>query len=128
MLMQSADGALNLLPALPDAWANGTISGIRARGGFEIVSMEWKDGKLAKAVIKSTLGGNCRLRLPNSARLVGGTLKTAKGANTNFFYQNEETAKPIISAQAQLKPVGNKETLLYDFATTAGKTYIVVGL
>ncbi len=128
MLMQSADGALNLLPALPDAWANGTISGIRARGGFEIISMEWKDGKLAKAVIKSTLGGNCRLRLPNSAKLVGGTLKTAKGANSNFFYQNEETARPIISDKAQLKPIGAKPTLLYDLATVAGKTYTLVGI
>jgi alpha-L-fucosidase 2 len=128
MLMQSADGALNLLPALPDAWANGTISGIRARGGFEIISMEWKDGKLAKAVIKSTLGGNCRLRLPNSAKLVGGALKTAKGANTNFFYQNEETAKAIISDKAALKPTGAKPTLLYDFATVAGKTYTLVGI
>ncbi|MES2376514.1 MAG: glycoside hydrolase family 95 protein [Bacteroidota bacterium] len=128
MLMQSADGALNLLPALPDAWTNGTISGIRARGGFEIVSMEWKGGKLAKAVIRSTLGGNCRLRLPNNAKLVGGTLKTAKGANTNFFYQNEETAKPVISAKAEVKPTGAKETLLYDFATVAGKTYTLVGI
>jgi alpha-L-fucosidase 2 len=128
MLMQSADGALNLLPALPDAWSAGTITGLRARGGFEIVSMQWKGGKLAKVTIKSTLGGNCRVRLPNGAKLVGGTLKTAKGLNTNFFYQNEETAKPIISSQAQLKPTGAKPTLLYDFATVAGKTYTLVGI
>ena len=56
MLMQSANGEVHLLPALPDVWPTGSISGIRAIGGFEIVSMEWKDGKLVKAVIKSTFG------------------------------------------------------------------------
>ena len=127
MLMQSADGALNLLPALPDAWANGSISGLRARGGFEIVSMKWTNGKLSEVKIKSTIGGNCRLRVPNSVKLVGGTIKTAKGANSNFFYQNEATAKPIISEKAQLKPTGEKPTLLYDFGTVAGKTYTLVG-
>ncbi|MCC8427166.1 glycoside hydrolase N-terminal domain-containing protein [Mucilaginibacter sp. UR6-11] len=128
MLMQSADGSLNLLPALPDAWPSGTVSGLRARGGFEIVSMKWKDGNLAEVKIRSTVGGNCRLRVPNNIKLQGGTLKIAKGANTNFFYRNEETAKPIISDKAQLKPTGARPTLLYDFATVAGKTYTLVGI
>lgn len=127
MLMQSADGALNLLPALPDAWPTGSVSGLRARGGFEIVSMKWNNGKLSEVKIKSTIGGNCRLRVPNSVKLVGGSIKTAKGANSNFFYQNEETAKPIISEKATLKPTGEKPTLLYDFSTVAGKTYTLVG-
>jgi alpha-L-fucosidase 2 len=53
MLMQSANGEVHLFPALPDAWPMGSIKGIKAIGGFEIVSMEWKDAKLVKAVIKS---------------------------------------------------------------------------
>ncbi len=128
MLMQSADGALSLLPALPDVWPAGIISGLRARGGFEIVSMKWKDGKLAEVKIKSTLGGNCRVRVPNSIKLVGGALKSARGANPNFFYQPEEGKKAIVSEKAQLKPTGVKDTQLYDFATAAGKTYTLVGM
>jgi alpha-L-fucosidase 2 len=68
MLIQSANGEVHLLPALPDAWPIGTITGIKAIGGFEIVSMEWKDAKLVKAVIKSNLGGNLRLRTPNAIK------------------------------------------------------------
>ena len=62
MLMQSDDGAIFVLPALPDVWKNGSVKGLRARGGFEIENMEWKDGKIARLVIKSNEGGNCRIR------------------------------------------------------------------
>lgn len=73
MLMQSADGTLHLLPALPDAWSTGgSIAGLRARGGFQIVQMQWGDGKLLKAAIRSTLGGNLRVRLPNEMVLADG--------------------------------------------------------
>jgi alpha-L-fucosidase 2 len=92
------------------------------------VSMQWKDGKIAQLKIKSTVGGSCRLRVPNSIKLVGGALRSAKGANSNFFYQNEETAKPIISDKAQLKAPDEKPTLLYDMPTVAGKTYTLVGV
>jgi alpha-L-fucosidase 2 len=94
MLMQSEDGDLHLLPALPDIWqTHGSISGLRARGGFEIVAMEWKDGKIIKAIIKSKLGGNLRLRVPNEMKLNDGhELKKAEGENKNPFYQTEEIA------------------------------------
>ena len=95
MLMQSEDGDLNLLPALPDNWKNGSITGLRARGGFEIVSMQWKDGKLIKAIIKSAIGGNLRLRVPDKMKMNNNIpLKEATGDNSNIFYQTEKIKTP----------------------------------
>jgi alpha-L-fucosidase 2 len=128
MLMQSADGNIHLLPALPDVWQSGSITGIRAIGGFEIVTMEWKNAKLVKAVIKSTIGGNLRLRVPNAIKpgYNGSILKKAVGNNLNSFYQTEETPAPLVSSKAGITPPVLQETLLYDLPTHAGKTYTLV--
>lgn len=124
MLMQSADGAVHLLPALPDAWrASGSISGIKAIGGFEIMEMKWKDGELLKVVIRSHLGGNLRLRLPNALDLIGGSLVEATGDNTNPFYKLARTADPVISNKANITAVEVTRSQLIDVDTKAGKTY-----
>lgn len=61
MLLQSHAGFIHLLPALPDAWSEGAVSGLRTRGNFE-VSIEWYNGELKEAVILSRSGEPCRLR------------------------------------------------------------------
>lgn len=120
MLMQSHDGAIHLLPALPRQWQNGSVSGLRARGGFEIKELVWKNGQVEKLVIRSTLGGNCRLRVPNALK---GLTATTKEENPNPFFAIERIPKPIISGKAKLTPLVLKDTVLYDVATQPGKTY-----
>ena len=125
MLLQSADGSVHLIPALPDVWLTaGKVSGLRARGGFELITMEWKDGKVVKVVFKSTIGGNLRLRIPNEMKLMNGaSLKKATGENRNPFYQTENTAAPLVSEKAVISLPRLKETFIYDVPTKAGQVY-----
>jgi alpha-L-fucosidase 2 len=61
MLVQSHEGEINLLPALPADWKTGAVSGLRARGGFEI-DMSWKNNKLVSATVHNINGTTCKLR------------------------------------------------------------------
>lgn len=125
MLVQSHDGSVFILPALPDVWKTGSIKGIRLRGGFEVDLLEWKDGKVSRLIIKSNLGGNCRIRSFSKLKAADKTnLKIAEGENQNPFYQTSEIKDPLISDKAVLKNVKIKDTFLYDIITEPGEKYV----
>jgi alpha-L-fucosidase 2 len=98
LLLQSDDGVLTLLPALPDSWKTGQVSGLRARGGFE-VSVRWKGGQVERSEILSTMGGRCRVR--------------------------SVEALDVTSNGARLQ-VTRSEPRTVEFETTPGATYMLV--
>lgn len=133
MLLQTQNGFIDVLPALPDEWKNGKITGLRAYGGFE-VNLVWENNKAKEIKIKSTLGGNCRLGVPNEIEQKGkNVLYPASGRNQNPYFEIPDIKKPLISPEAKLndtkpttdkQPVTNKR-FIYDLPTEAGKTYIL---
>jgi alpha-L-fucosidase 2 len=127
MLLQSADGAVHLLPALPDVWTAGSIGGLLAQGGFEVVKMEWAGKKLTRVEIRSRLGGNLRLRVPNALKMADSSLPVkAAGANTNPFYMTENTPEAVVPPKAERSKTPLKETQLYDIPTKAAKVYVLL--
>lgn len=79
MLLQSNMGYLNLLPALPDAWSAGSVSGLMAQGNFE-VDMGWEDGGLTTASIRSNNGGTCVVKYPSLSKI---QIEADNGTNVN---------------------------------------------
>lgn len=123
MLMQSHDGALHLLPALPDAWSEGEVKGLLARGGFAIDDLKWKAGQLDCITISSRLGGNLRLRSYVPLKLADGTALTpASGSNSNAFYATADIKAPVISDKITPQLPIIYKVYEYDVETKAGQT------
>jgi alpha-L-fucosidase 2 len=69
MLIQSHDGYIELIPALPDTWKDGEFNGLMARGGFK-VSAKWKDGKITDYSIKGKNGSVCTVKYNGKTEIV----------------------------------------------------------
>ncbi len=121
MLLQSHDGAVHLLPALPDSWTEGEVKGLLARGAFT-VDMKWNSNELQEAVITSKIGGVLRLR--SYIPLAGEGLQEASGPCQNPLLQSANIREPLKSKSLKsfdLLPV--RKVYEYDIETRPGQTY-----
>jgi alpha-L-fucosidase 2 len=124
MLLQSHDGAIHVLPALPDTWTDGSVTGLRARGGFIIDTLEWRDGEVTRFTLTSTLGGNARIRIPTEHSAPGGaSLVAAEGENPNAFFRTHEMPAPVVSSDAGASRLLAPSVIEYDWQTDPGVTY-----
>lgn len=122
MLLQSHDGAVHLLPALPDKWEEGKVKGLVAHGGF-VVDMDWNGVQLDTAKIHSRIGGNLRLR--SYVPLKGEGLKPASGTNPNPLFRQAAIKEPLVSKEINPQYPVIPRVYEYDLATEAGKDYVV---
>ncbi len=128
MLIQSHAGFLHLLPALPTDWkAEGEVKGLRSRGGFVVEDMRWNNGEVMAVTIKSTVGGNLRLRSATPLKNIDGTeLKAASGDNSNPLMQPYNTPDPIVKDMSKIPETKLPATWVYDIPTTAGQEITLI--
>jgi alpha-L-fucosidase 2 len=125
MLLQSHAGSVHLLPALPEQWSEGSLSGLCAQGGFEIMQLVWKNSRITALKVLSKLGGNLRLQVPNEIGIQSG-IKLATGANPNPLFAGIDMPEALMVPNAPLQQLELKKTWLYDVATKKGQTYEVM--
>ena len=97
MLLQSHDGQIALLPALPATWATGEVRGLRARGGIE-VDIAWKDGAPSRAKLHALRDGEHKLRAPSGYRVA--SVKTSAGKSIPLREGNTSERVELLSLEA----------------------------
>ncbi len=120
MLLQSHDGAVHVLPALPAQWPQGEVSGLKARGGFEL-AFNWRQGEVETLKVESTLGGNLRLR--SYTPLQGAGLMPVSGGsgNPNWYFRKGAKTPILVNSETSPSPPRLKPVFEYDIATEPGR-------
>ncbi|MDQ6480156.1 glycoside hydrolase family 95 protein [Dyadobacter sp. LHD-138] len=124
MLVQSHAGEIHLLPALPKAWSSGKVKGLKARGGFEI-DMEWENGKVKHASVRSMLGGKCRIRTNKPVEIAGVKSTEATDVNANDLFTFINPGNPLLHGGTQASKLTVEPTAVQDFETIKGKEYTI---
>ncbi|MCX6213982.1 glycoside hydrolase family 95 protein [Spirosoma sp.] len=122
MLVQSHAGEIHLLPALPKDWHTGRVKGLKTRGGFT-VDMEWKAGKLTKAVVHSALGGNLRIKTNDRMMVQPALSAELSPANPNPLFSFVDAGKPIIKDKTKLGEMSVVKGFIVDMKTEKGRVY-----
>ena len=122
MLLQSHDDCLFLLPALPTEWSSGSVSGLMARGGFE-VGIEWQKCRPGRIDLFSRNGGICKIRSYHPLKGKG-LRKSSSTRHMSLYYDDGHQEIVVNNAQSGKTPAMRK-TYLYELDTEAGKHYIL---
>ncbi|KJF43562.1 glycoside hydrolase family 95 protein [Draconibacterium sediminis] len=123
MLVQSHEGYIELLPALPSEWPSGEVKGLVARGGF-VVDLKWEEGRLQSAVIHSKLEGDCRVKVMDE--IAGERFRLEKSlssGSSNPLLQPATTIPFVNSSKTDPVELNNPEGIIYEWKTTAGQQY-----
>ena len=125
MLMQSHEGYISLLPALPFIWRSGSITGIKARGGFQI-DIDWENGRLRKSEIYSVLGGTCRIRTLRPVKVL--EVQIVNTGLNNMYLNVASVPEFINSTKEKLESIDSSCGYIIEFITEPGKKYTVTPL
>lgn len=126
MLVQSHAGSVHLLPALPDVWKQGSVKGLRCRGGFVVEELNWEDNQLQSARIASSIGGTLRICTATPLVVNGEKLKPAQSPDCNNpLLKSQPIRRPLIAPNAPVNTTAVDNNYIYDIATVAGKSYLL---
>ncbi len=122
MLMQSHNGYVHLLPALPAIWPSGEVKGLVARGGF-VIDMKWSEGRIQKLTVHSRLGGICRIKVPEEMICREKKLLNPSLKSSNPLLKPSDPVPFADSSKIDRVDVQLPSSKLYEWTTEAGKTY-----